>query len=215
MVVRYEERFQEMMAQAEVSPDAMRGLLDRLETFVHPFCASLGAGERRRAAEYLTGLLSHLEHKTAEGIAYLLDQDRQPMQRFIGQADWDHRPSLAILAEQVGQTARRAGRGDRLRPLGLRQEGGQVGRRGPAVVRPARQGRELPGRCLHGICLSDRTCPGQRPALPPGGVDEGPCPVPRGGHPTRRSGLQTRHELALEMLAESGSRPAARLGRGG
>ena len=36
MVVRYQERFQEMMAQAEVSPDAMRGLLDRLETFVHP-----------------------------------------------------------------------------------------------------------------------------------------------------------------------------------
>ncbi len=103
MVVRYEERFREMMAQAEVSPDAMRGLLDRLETFVHPFCASLGAGERRRAAEYLTGLLSHLEHKTAEGIAYLLDQDRQPMQRFIGQADWDHRPSLATLAAQVGE----------------------------------------------------------------------------------------------------------------
>jgi SRSO17 transposase len=91
-----------MMAQAEVSPDAMRGLLDRLEAFVHPFCASLGAGERRRAAEYLTGLLSHLEHKNAQGIADLLDQDRQPMQRFMGQADWDHRPSLAILAAQVG-----------------------------------------------------------------------------------------------------------------
>jgi SRSO17 transposase len=103
MVVRYEERFQQMMAQAEVAPEAMRGLLDRLETFVDPFCAALGAGERRRAAEYLTGLLSHLDHKTAEGIAYLLDQDRQPMQRFIGQADWDHRPSLAILAAQVGE----------------------------------------------------------------------------------------------------------------
>ena len=58
MVVRYEERFREMMAQAEVAPEAMLGLLDRLEAFVHPFCASLGAGERRRAAEYLTGLLS-------------------------------------------------------------------------------------------------------------------------------------------------------------
>ena len=43
MVVRYQERFQEMMAQAEVSPEAMLGLLDRLETFVHPFCASLGS----------------------------------------------------------------------------------------------------------------------------------------------------------------------------
>jgi hypothetical protein len=92
MVVRYQERFQEMMAQAEVSPDSMRGLLDRLATFVQPFCASLDSTEQRRAAEYLTGLLSGLEHKTAEGIAYLLDQDRQPLQKFIGQSDWDHRP---------------------------------------------------------------------------------------------------------------------------
>lgn len=106
MVVRYEERFQEMMAQAEVSPDAMRGLLDRLETFVQPFCGSLGAGERRRAAEYLTGLLSHLEHKTAEGIAYLLDQDRQPMQRFIGQADWDR-----TIAPRSRPSRRRSGNG--------------------------------------------------------------------------------------------------------
>src|SRR5262249_37732654 len=86
-----------------VAPEAMRDLLDRLATFVHPFCASLGSGERRRAAEYLTGLLSHLDHKTAEGIAYLLDQDRQPMQRFLRQAHWDHRPELAILAAQVGE----------------------------------------------------------------------------------------------------------------
>ncbi len=50
MVVRYEERFREMMAQTEVSPDAMWGLLDRLESFVHPSCGSLGAGERRRSA---------------------------------------------------------------------------------------------------------------------------------------------------------------------
>ncbi len=45
MVVRYQERFQEMMAQAEVSPDSVRGLLERLATFVHPFCASLGSTE--------------------------------------------------------------------------------------------------------------------------------------------------------------------------
>ena len=101
MVVRYEERLQEMMAQAEVSADVMRGLLDRLETFVDPFCASLGAGERRRAAEYLTGLLSHLEHKTAEGIAYLFDGDRQPLQRFLGQSEWDHRPLIGVLAGQI------------------------------------------------------------------------------------------------------------------
>jgi hypothetical protein len=55
-----------MMAQAEVSPDAMLGMLDRLETLVDPFCAPLGSPERR-AAEYLTELLSHMDDKTAEG----------------------------------------------------------------------------------------------------------------------------------------------------
>jgi hypothetical protein len=64
VVVRYQEQFREMMTQAEVAPDAMRGLLERLEAFVHPFCAPLGATERRRAAEYLTGVLSPLDRKT-------------------------------------------------------------------------------------------------------------------------------------------------------
>jgi SRSO17 transposase len=103
VVVRYEARFREMMAQAEVPPEAVLGLLDRLETFVLPFCAGLPQpGIQRHAAQYMTGLLSDLGHKTAEGIAYLLDQDRQPLQRFIGQADWDHQPPLTTLAQQVG-----------------------------------------------------------------------------------------------------------------
>jgi SRSO17 transposase len=104
VVVRYDARFKEMMAQAVVSPDAMRGLLDRLDSFVLPFCSSLPQpGMQRHAAQYVTGLLSDLDHKTAEGIAYLLDQDRQQLQRFIGQAEWDHRPLLTTLAQQVGK----------------------------------------------------------------------------------------------------------------
>ena len=68
MVVRYEQRLKEMMAQAEVSPDAMRDLLARLETFVIPFCVGLPQpGMQRHAAQYMTGLLSDLNHKTAEG----------------------------------------------------------------------------------------------------------------------------------------------------
>ena len=136
MVVRYEERFQEMMAQAEVSPDAMRGLLDRLETFVDPYCASLGAGERRRAAEYLTGLLSHLEHKTAEGIAYLLDRVwiASRCNASIGQAGLGPSPVAGDPRRQVGE---RLGEPDGVivfDPLGVRQEGGgeQIGRRSPS-----------------------------------------------------------------------------------
>ncbi len=203
MVVRYEERFREMMAQAEVSPDAMRGLLDRLETFVDPFCPSLVAGERRRAAEYLTGLLSHLEHKTAEGIAYLLDQDRQPMQRFIGQADWDHRPPLAILAAQVGE---RLGEPDGV----IVFDPSAFAKKGDKSVGVARQWCGRLGKvenCQVGVYMGyvsriEHALVDVRLFLPQEWTkDRARCRaagIPRGVR------AQTRHELALEMLAESG-----------
>ncbi len=81
----------------------MQGLLKRLETFVEPFARSLAQpGQRRHAAEYMTGLLSKLERKTGEAIAYLHDQERQALQKFVGFVSWDHRPMLDTLARQVG-----------------------------------------------------------------------------------------------------------------
>jgi len=92
-----------MLAQAQVSPELTQGLLSRLETFVEPFTVSLAEPEQRRhTLEYLTGLLSKLEHKTGEGIAYLHDQERQGLQKFIGLVPWDDRTLLQTLAGQVG-----------------------------------------------------------------------------------------------------------------
>src|SRR4051812_33574544 len=101
---RYEARLERMLAQAEVPPDLVDGFLSRLETFVCPFAACLASDDQRRhALEYLTGLLSKLEHKTSEGIAYLHDQERQGLQKFIGLSPWDHAPLLRTLARQVGE----------------------------------------------------------------------------------------------------------------
>src|SRR3954468_9043438 len=101
---RYELRLEQMLAQAEVSPEALRGLLSRLDAFVEPFAATLTEAEQRRhAAEYMTGLLSKLERKTGEAIAYLHDQERQGVQKFLGHVPWDHRPLLATLASQIGE----------------------------------------------------------------------------------------------------------------
>lgn len=101
---RYELRLGQMLAQAEVSPELMRGLLKRLEAFVGPFAGSLNQPEQRRhAAEYMTGLLSKLERKTGEAIAYLHDQERQGLQKFLGFVPWDHKPLLATLARQVAE----------------------------------------------------------------------------------------------------------------
>ena len=101
---RFESRLDEMMEQAEVSPELLHDLLPRLNQFVLPFVESLGEPEQKRhAVEYMTGLMSGLEHKTGEGIAYLHDQERQGIQKFIGHVPWDHQPLLATLASQVGQ----------------------------------------------------------------------------------------------------------------
>ena len=100
---RFESRLDEMLDQAEVTPDLVRDLLPRLERFLEPFVATLLETEQKRhTAEYLSGLLSHLEHKTGEGIAYLHDQSRQGLQKFIGLVPWDHQPLLKTLADQVG-----------------------------------------------------------------------------------------------------------------
>jgi SRSO17 transposase len=101
---RYEVRLEHMLAQAEVDPEVMRGLLKRLEDFAEPFVQSLVSPEQRRhAAESMTGLLSKLERKTGEAIAYLHDQERQALQKFVGFVPWDHKPLLATLARQVGE----------------------------------------------------------------------------------------------------------------
>ena len=101
---RFDSRLDEMMEQAKVTPELLRGLLPRLSRFLDPFVESLREPEQKQhAVEYTTGLISGLEHKTGEGIAYLYDQDRQGKQKFIGQVHWDHRPLLRTLATQVGE----------------------------------------------------------------------------------------------------------------
>jgi SRSO17 transposase len=101
---RYEARLEEMLLQAQVAPDLVDDLLNRLKAFIEPFAATLPEpGQRRHVNEYVSGLLSKLEHKTAEGIAYLHDQGRQGIQKFIGQLGWDHQPMVTMLGQQVGQ----------------------------------------------------------------------------------------------------------------
>jgi SRSO17 transposase len=100
---RFEWRFDEMMEQAKVPPELLNELLLRVRRFLEPFLEGLsGPSLAQRAEEYTAGLMSGLERKTGEGIAYLLDQDRQLMQKFIGQTFWDYQPLLRTLAAEVG-----------------------------------------------------------------------------------------------------------------
>ena len=100
---RFRVRLDELRADAQIPPRLLRGVVPRLESFLRPFADLLRSAEQRtNTRHYVQGLLSDLGGKDVESIAYLHDRERQGLQKFIGQADWDHRPLLAELARQVG-----------------------------------------------------------------------------------------------------------------
>lgn len=101
---RFEARRDELLAQAQVSPEDWSGVIARLESFVKPFVKSLTEpAQGRHFVEYVSGLLSNLARKTGEAIAYLHGHDRNQLQQFVGESPWDHVPVLTELAGQVGQ----------------------------------------------------------------------------------------------------------------
>jgi SRSO17 transposase len=100
---RFRVRLGELLADAEVPDSLLRGLIPRLETFLQPFIETLFSAEQQtNATHYVQGLLSDLDSKDVESIAYLHDRERQGLQKFIGQAQWDHQPLLTELVRQVG-----------------------------------------------------------------------------------------------------------------
>jgi SRSO17 transposase len=100
---RFELRLEELLEDAVLDPQIPGGMLDRLERFVEPFAACLGSNEQRQHVwEYMGGLFSDVKRKNAETIAYFHDQERQALQKFIGQSPWDDRPLIGELARQIG-----------------------------------------------------------------------------------------------------------------
>src|SRR3954468_23038524 len=101
---RFRVRLEELLADAEVHPGLLRGLEPRLEAFLQPFIASLHVdAQKHNATHYTQGLLSDIKAKNVEAIAYLHDQERQALQKFIGQSPWDYKPLLTELVRRVGQ----------------------------------------------------------------------------------------------------------------
>src|SRR6202041_1650967 len=100
---RFRIRLEEFVDDRRVRPRLLPGVVDRLESFLGTFVASLESAERRtNAQQYVQGLLSNLDGKDIESIAYLHDRERQGLQKFIGQSEWSHRPLVTELARQIG-----------------------------------------------------------------------------------------------------------------
>ena len=101
---RFEVRKRQILAECVLDRRVVNGMLKRLGQFILPFAEHLLApAQRAHASTYLQGLLSDRKRKSAEGIAYDHDQDRQNLQHFVGRSDWDHGPLLKELLSQVGR----------------------------------------------------------------------------------------------------------------
>ena len=62
---RFALRYEELMAEAEVKPEALEGVLERLKEFVQPFAASLApVAQREHLQEYVAGLVSNVRSST-------------------------------------------------------------------------------------------------------------------------------------------------------
>jgi hypothetical protein len=178
---RFRVRLGELLNDAEVPESLLRGVMPRLQTFLEPFLASLKIAEQRiNADQYVSGLLSDLRSKDVESISYLHDRERQGLQKFIGQSAWDHRPLMKELARQVGTELGEADGVLVFDPSSFVKKGNDsVG--GTAMVRPARQGRELSGRHLPELRFASRTRAGRFPALPAQEVGQPKAKAEEGG----------------------------------
>jgi SRSO17 transposase len=205
MEAELERRKTELLRECRVPADLFAEVLPRLERFLQPFVASLCRSEQREHARtFVQGLLSDLERKNVESIAYRFGQERLPLQWFIGFSQWDDRPLRRELVRQVG-----AELGD---PEGvLVFDPSSYPKSGKASVGVARQWCGRLGKvdnCQVGVYLGyvsrrEHILADMRLYLPKEWTqDKNRCR--KAGIPKDRWKHRTRQELCLEMLAEHG-----------
>ena len=202
---RFHIRLDQLIEDAEVPPGLVRGALPRLEAFLEPFVqAMISPQQRTNARDYVEGLLSDLPSKDAESIAYLHDRERQGLQKFIGQADWEHTPLVTELAREVGVEL---GEPDGV----LVFDPSAFAKKGTQSVGVARQWCGRLGKvenCQVGIYLGyvsrrEHALVDVRLYLPKEWATDRPRRTKAGVPKEIR--FRTRHELALEMLDEHGA----------
>jgi SRSO17 transposase len=203
---RFEQRLEELLEDAVLDPRIPEGMLDRLERFVEPFAAIMVSSEQEQHLwEYVSGLFSNVKRKNAETIAYFHDQDRQALQKFIGQSPWDEGLLIEELAQQVG---RELGEPDGVLvfdPSGFKKQGKEsVGVARQWLGRLGKIDNGQVGIYLGYVSRKEHALVDVRLYLNKEWAKDKPrrkkCGVPS------EIRFQTRHALALEMLAEHGAR---------
>jgi SRSO17 transposase len=199
-----EVRKLELISECQVKPAVFSGMMERLRAFAEPFLSWLARREQVKHGEtYLAGLLSNVERKNVESIAYLHDQDRRGLQAFVGSSSWQYQPLLDELAIQVGKEIGESDGVLVFDPSGFPKKG----------THSVGVGRQWCGRlgkvdnCQVGVYLGyvareEHALVDLRLYLPKDWAKDTArrreCGVPK------EVRFRTRHELALDMLEEQG-----------
>ena len=206
MEARYAVRKSQLLDECQVAPEIFEQVMPRLDTFMKPFVSIFqGQAADQHAKTYVCGLLSNVEHKNIESIAYRFGQSRLPLQGFIGWDAWDDAPLREELRSQV---KRHLGQGDGVLvfdPSGFPKSGRES-------VGVARQWCGRLGKvdnCQVAIYLGyvsrkGHTLVDTRLYLPKEWTKE-TARLDKAGVPKTSRAYRTRHQLVLEMLADHGA----------
>jgi len=206
MEARYAFRKTQLLDECQVAPEIFEQVLPRLYTFMTPFVKIFqGQIAEQHAKTYVCGLLSNLERKNVESIAYRFGHSRLPLQAFIGWDEWDDEPLRHAL---IGQVKTHLGQADGVLvfdPSGFPKSGRES-------VGVARQWCGRLGKvdnCQVAIYLGYVSRKGHslvdtRLYLPKEWTQD-KARLDKAGVPKACRGYRTRHQLALEIRAKKGA----------
>ena len=205
MEAKYEVRKEQLLDECAVAPEVFDRVMPRLERFMEPFVKSLIRREQvEHAHMFVQGLLSDLDHKNIESIAYRFGQERMPLQWFMGVSGWENQPLRDQLVRQVAQ---RLGGDDGV----IVFDPSAFPKSGRESVGVARQWCGRLGKvanCQVAVFMGyvssrEHALVDTRLYLPKTWTrDKERCE--KAGVPKERRRHRTRHQLCLEMLAEYG-----------
>src|SRR5262249_46608508 len=83
----------QLLDECQIAPEIFEQVMPRLYTFMKSFVRNFqGQTAAQHAQTYVCALLSNVERKNIESIAYRFGQPRLPLQSFIGWDAWDDAP---------------------------------------------------------------------------------------------------------------------------
>ena len=206
MEARYTIRKHQLLEECQVAPKIFDQVMPRLHTFMAPFVETFqGPTLMQQAKTSVCGLLSDVERKNSESIAYRFGQSRLPLQGCIGWEEWDEAPLRSELIRQVKTHLGTAAGVLVFDPSGFPKSGRESV--GVAQQWCGRLGKV--DNCQVAIYLGYVSRKGHilvdlRLYLPKEWRHD-KARLDKAGVPTTRRGYCTRHPLALEMLASNGA----------